>query len=147
MYRLLPLFIWTVCGSAIIPLTFALPLIAHQEKAGESVGVMIHLDPDDSPYAGKPTLTWFMLTRPGGSMVAPTTCNCRVAVYNARNQAIARNLPLSTMALEGHQKGHRAIRTTITFPQSGAYTVVLTGQANDQSFAPFETKFLVTVRP
>lgn len=97
MYRLLPLFIWAVCGSAIIPLAFALPLTAHQEKIGTSIGAMIHLDPDDSPYAGKPTLTWFMLSRPGGSMVAPTTCNCRAAVYNARNQAIAQNLPLSTL--------------------------------------------------
>jgi hypothetical protein len=51
MYRLLPLFIWTVCSSAIIPIAFALPLIAHQEKTASSVGAMIHLDPNDSPYA------------------------------------------------------------------------------------------------
>ncbi|MBW4472161.1 MAG: hypothetical protein KME45_17410 [Stenomitos rutilans HA7619-LM2] len=147
MYRLLPLFIWAMCSSAIIPLAFALPLIAHQEQTGASVGVMIHLDPNDSPYASKPTLTWFMLTRRGGNMISPTTCNCRVTVYDGRNQAIARSLPLSTMELEGHQKGHRAIRTTITFPKPGAYTVVLSGQAKDKSFAPFETKFPVTVRP
>ena len=147
MYRLLPIFIWTVCSSAIIPLAFALPLIAHQEKTGSSVGAMIHLDPNDSPYAGKPTTTWFMLTRRGGTMISPSTCNCRVAVYDSRQQSIAPHLPLSTMSLEGHQKGHKAVRTTITFPKPGAYTVVLAGQAKDKSFEPFELKFPVTVRP
>jgi hypothetical protein len=147
MYRLLPLFIWTVCSSAIIPIAFALPLIAHQEKTASSVGAMIHLDPNDSPYAEKPTLTWFMLTRRGGAMVSPSTCNCRVTVYDSRQQAIAQPLPLSTIALEGHKKGHQGIRTTITFPKPGAYTVVLAGQANDKSFEPFEIKFPVTVRP
>ncbi|XGV97365.1 MAG: hypothetical protein ACAF41_32180 [Leptolyngbya sp. BL-A-14] len=147
MNKILPFLLWTVCISAIMPLAFALPLLAHQEQTASSVGAMIHLDPNDSPYAGKPTLTWFMLTRKGGSMISPATCNCRITVYNARNQAIARDLPLSTMEIEGHQKGHRAIRTTITFPKAGAYTVVLSGQAKDKSFAPFEIKFPVTVRP
>ncbi|MBW4580762.1 MAG: hypothetical protein KME42_14445 [Tildeniella nuda ZEHNDER 1965/U140] len=147
MYRLLPIFIWTVCSSSIIPLAFALPLIAHQEKTGNSVGAMIHLEPDDSPYAGKSTLTWFMLTRSGGDMVSPSSCNCRVAAYNAQNQAIAQQLPLSPISLEGHQKGHQGIQTTIMFPESGAYTVVLSGQAKDKSFAPFEIKFPVIVRP
>lgn len=147
MYRLLPIFIWTVCSSSIIPLAFALPLIAHQEKTSNTVGAMIHLDPKDSPYARKPTLTWFMLTRRGGNMVAPSTCNCRVSVYNAQSQTIAEQLPLSPISLEGHQKGHQGIRTTITFPKSGAYTVVLSGQARDKSFEPFELKFPVTVRP
>ena len=147
MHRILPFFIWTVCSSAIIPLAFALPLIAHQERMGTSVGAMIHLDPNDSPYAKKPTLTWFMLTRRGGSMISPSDCNCHVAVYNARNQSIAHDLPLSTMSMEGHQKGHQAIRTTITFPKPGAYTVVLSGQSKDRSFEPFELKFPVTVRP
>ena len=146
MYRILPIFIWVVCSSAIIPLAFALPLIAHQEQTGTSVGGTIHLDPNDSPSAGKLTKTWFMLTR-RGAMIAPSTCNCRVAVYDARQQAIAPHLPLSTMPLEGHQKGHQGIRTTIVFPKPGAYTVVLSGQANDQSFAPFTLKFPVMVRP
>ncbi|MBC7972582.1 MAG: hypothetical protein H7Z11_21050 [Verrucomicrobia bacterium] len=88
-----------------------------------------------------------MLARRGGSMISPSACNCRVAVYNVHNQSIARNLPLSSMAMEGHQKGHAAIRTMITFPKPGAYTVVLAGQAKDKSFAPFELKFPITVRP
>ena len=119
MYRILPIFIWVVCSSAIIPLAFALPLIAHQEKTSASVGATIHLEPNDSPYARKPTLTWFMLTRRGGAMLSPSTCNCRVAVYDSRQQAIAHHLPLSTMAMEGHKKGHEAIRHDDHVSQSG----------------------------
>ncbi len=147
MHRILPIFIWTICSSSIIPLAFALPLIAHQERMGAKVGAMIHLDPNDSPYAGKPTLTWFMLTRRGGDMISPSNCDCSVAAYDSRNQAIAHHLPLSTITLEGHKQGHEGIRTMITFPNPGAYTVVLSGQANDKSFESFEVKFPVTVRP
>ncbi|GEM_PF-1670726 len=57
MHRILPLFIWTVCSSSIIPLALALPLIAHQNQKASDVKTMIHLAPNDFPYAGKPTLT------------------------------------------------------------------------------------------
>lgn len=108
---------------------------------------MIHLDPNDSPRAKKASKTWFMLMRPGDKGIPPETCACQVTVYNARNQVVARNLPLSTTAVEGHKKDHRAISTTITFPKPGAYTVVLAGKAKNNSFETFQLKFPVTVRP
>lgn len=148
MHRILPIFVWTVCGFAIAPSIFNSPLTAHQEKTvPRNLTAMIHLEPNDSPYAKKPTMTWFMLTRTNGDMIAPATCNCRVAAYDSSNQPIAQQLPLSTMQMEGHKKGHKAIRTTITFPKPGSYTVVLSGQAKDRSFNSFELKFPVTVRP
>ncbi|NJP12035.1 MAG: hypothetical protein HC866_23290 [Leptolyngbyaceae cyanobacterium RU_5_1] len=147
MHKILPIFVSTVCGFSIAPLIIVPPLIAHQQQNAANVEVMIHLDPDDSPFAGKPTLTWFMLMRNNGDMIAPANCNCRVTAYDSGNKAIAHHLPLSTIQLEGHKKGHQGIRTTITFPKPGSYTVVLSGQARDNSFNPFELKFPVTVRP
>jgi len=147
MHRILPIFILTVCGISISPFVFALPMLAHQQQSVVGVNAMIHLEPNDSPYAGKSAKTWFMLTRSTGEMISPANCDCHVAAFNAHNHAIAEYFPLSAMAMEGHQTGHQAIQTAITFPKPGAYTVVLSGKAKDNSFKPFELKFPVIVRP
>ncbi|GAP95535.1 hypothetical protein [Leptolyngbya sp. NIES-2104] len=147
MNKILPILGLTVGGIAIA--SIAVPnSSAHQKLiSNNNVAVMVHFDPNDLPYANKPSETWFMLMRNGGEMISPANCDCQVAVYDSQNRAIAKQLPLSTKPIEGHQKGHEAIRTAITFPMAGAYTVILTGQAKDQSFAPFELKVSVTVRP
>ncbi|KAM3113934.1 hypothetical protein [Phormidesmis sp. 146-33] len=147
----------SICLATVLGVTLApfwlLPLEAHQQKAApNSVGAMIHLEPDDSPYAGKSTMTWFMLTRRGGAMISPATCDCQVTAYATGKQGskpiwMTDRLPLSTIEMAGHQKGHRAIRTNITFPKPGAYVVVLSGKSKDGSFNPFEMKFPITVRP
>jgi hypothetical protein len=138
-----------ICGGISAPLMLSSSLRAHQTQPtnAEKVNAMIHLDPEDSPIAGKASLTWFMLTRSNGKMIAPANCACQVNVYNASGQVIMRGLPLSTMAVAGHEKGHEAIQTKITFPRPGAYKVMLSGKSKDKSFAPFEVKFSVTVRP
>jgi len=146
MPKTLLVFGWVACSFLAVSL-FDTASIAHQTVKTSDVEAMIHLDPNDQPYAGKSTLTWAMLTRRGGEMISPAKCNCRMVAYDSQNRAIARNLPLSSMQMEGHKQGHEAIRTTIKFPKPGAYTVVLTGQAKDKSFAPFEFKVPVTVRP
>jgi hypothetical protein len=155
MRKVLPILMTTVLGVSLAPLIGVLPLEAHQQKmAANSVGAMIHLEPEDKPYAGKSTMTWFMLTRPGGAMIPAATCNCRVVAYAAgksdsktKSAWMNDRLPLSMMDMAGHQKGHQAIRTNITFPKPGSYVVVLSGKAKDGSFDPFEMKFPVTVRP
>jgi hypothetical protein len=150
MTKLLPISLMMTAGLVIaVPFLSMQPISAHQTQADpdSNVIVMIHLDPQDSPYAGKSTLTWFMLTRSNGEMIAPTTCNCQVKVYNGKNVEIANHLPLSLMSVEGHEVGHKAFRTQITFPKPGTYTVVVLGTAKDKSFSAFERKFSVTVRP
>lgn len=147
MHKILPVFGLTVCGLTIASMV-ASTSSAHQKLVSSGdIAVMAHFDPNDLPYARKSSDTWFMLMRRGGEMISPANCDCRVSVYDSRNRAIAEQLPLSTKPIEGHQKGHELIRTAITFPMAGAYTVVLSGQSRDKSFAPFELKVPVTVRP
>ncbi len=157
MHKISQIFTTTLIGAALSPLISVLPLNAHQHKmtASKNVGAMIHLEPNDSPAAGKATTTWFMLTQRGGAVIAPANCDCRVVAYDSGKKATskaksswsAERLPLSTIAMEGHQTGHQGIQTTITFPKAGAYWVVLSGKSKDGSFDPFELKFPVTVRP
>jgi hypothetical protein len=135
-----------LCGFTVMPLIAPSSLTAHQQQQASDVQTMIHLDPNDSPIVGKPTLTWFMLKRSNGDMIDPANCNCKITAYDANKKAIARHFPISTMQMEGHEQGHKALRTTIIFPKRGSYTVVLSGQSRDKSFAPFELTFPVQVK-
>lgn len=140
-------FMPVICGLLGAATIAVSPLAAHQQQNTTDLDVMIHLDPDDSPYAQKPSLTWFMLMRKNGDMVSPAACNCRAIIYDSRNQVIDRNLALSTMSIPGHKKEHQGLRTMITFPKPGKYKVVFSGQAKDNSFKSFNLAFPVTVRP
>jgi hypothetical protein len=118
-------------------------LIAHQHLTVGDIKATVHLVPDDSPYAGKPSLTWFHLMRADGETVPLSDCNCSLVVYDAQDQAIARP-QLAETAVEGHEK---PIGTTLTFPNAGQYELVFTGASNSDAFNPFELKVPVTVRP
>lgn len=144
MHKILPIFISAVCGLTFVPMIIALPLIAHQSRmtttSSDGVEAMIHVDPDDTPLAGQDSQTWFMLSQTNGRMISLERCNCQVMVYNASNEPIADDLSLSTLSVQGHD----VISTTINFPAPGPYTVVLSGTAKDESFAPFELEFPIT---
>lgn len=152
MTKLIALLIAVTCGLQSTLLISRLffwtsDALAHQSTAA-TLGATIHLDPNDMPQAGQASLTWFLLTQPNGILVTPERCNCQVAVYDSENQQIIQDLPLSTITLTGHQQtDHRAISTSIVFPVSGNYTVVLSGQSMDNSFEPFVLEFPVLVYP
>jgi len=45
------------------------------------VAAVFHIEPEHNPRAGKPSLTWFALTRKGGQLILLQQCNCQLAVY------------------------------------------------------------------
>ncbi len=116
--------------------------IAHQQQAISQIKATVHLEPDDSPYAGKPSLTWFHLTDSKDETVALSDCRCQLVVYDSQNQPIAYP-QLSESDIAGHEK---PITTTITFPSAGVYEMVFTGQSTTDRFEPFELRVPVTVR-
>lgn len=133
-------------ASLLVPaslLTASSNAIAHQDVTVGTVEVTVHLEPDDSPYAKIPSLTWFHLSHPDGETIPLSNCNCNLVVYNAQNQPIAQP-QLSETEVEGHEQ---PISTNITFPTPGTYQLVLTGEAKGDDFQPFELTVPVTVRP
>ncbi|HEY9643830.1 MAG TPA: hypothetical protein V6C57_25295 [Coleofasciculaceae cyanobacterium] len=150
MHRILPIFILSVFGISFAPLLWALPSIAYRQMTtSATVGATMHLEPNDMPHAGRASKTWFMLTQRGGSLIPSANCRCQMVVYDAGNRALSvgttavHQFPLSPVSVDHHQ----AIGTTVTFPKAGTYTVVLSGQAQDKSFDPFELIFPVVVNP
>jgi hypothetical protein len=117
--------------------------IAHQHLTVGTIQATVHLDPDDSPHATIPSLTWFHLSHPDGETIPLSNCNCNLVVYDAQNQPIA-HPQLSETEVEGHEK---PISTSITFPTPGTYQLVFTGEPKGDDFQPFELTVPVTVRP
>ena len=130
----------------LAPKVFIFEAKAHQVEIAGDVGGTIHLEPNDTPSAGTPTLTWFALVRQGGVSIPLADCNCQLTLYTQPYSASSTPIqtpPLRPVSEEGYENIPGA---EITFPQVGAYTLVITGepkQPND--FQPFELQFDVTV--
>ena len=127
-------------------LIFALPVFAHKVKLSQDVGATIHIEPNDTPRAGKSNLTWFALTRKGGKTIPLTNCKCTLSVYSQPYRP--ENTPLMKPSLKAvSAEGYQGIPgADITFPQAGAYELVLKGSpTRSGDFTPFELRFSVTV--
>jgi hypothetical protein len=142
MHRFLALFVSSVCGfSVVLTLGNLFSIAANQVTAPKTIAATIDLAPNHAPRAGQASLTQFRLTQAKGEIIPPANCACQIAIYNADQHLIMRNLPVSTMQVEGQP----VISTIITFPAPGVYRLVLTGQANDGSFKPFVLNFPIKV--
>lgn len=135
-----------------LPFTFLLftfllmlPATAHQVQIDQQVGGTTHIEPNDNPRAGEPSLIWFALTRKGGELIPLKQCQCELAVYKKPNtkSASLQKPALKAVTAEGYQGIPGA---DITFPQVGTYELVLKGKPiSTGNFQPFELKFTITV--
>ena len=124
----------------------ATPALAHQVHGSGEVGGTLHIEPNDTPRAGTASQVWIALTRRGGQTVPLSSCNCQLLVYSqprSRNATPLQQPSLRAIAIEGRQG---IAGTTLTFPQAGAYELVLRGRpVTSGAFTPFELRFSVTV--
>ena len=126
--------------------TFVVPVLAHQVEVSKDVGATIHLEPNDTPRAGKPTLTWFALTRKGGKVIPLAQCKCELEIYAQpyrKGDNPIYQPRLKTVSAEGYQDIPAA---DITFPRVGGYELILKGSpVVSGDFTPFELRFPITV--
>jgi hypothetical protein len=119
------------------------PAIAHKVQISGDIGGTLHIEPNDNPRAGEPSLAWFALTRQGGEVIPLEACNCQFAIYTQSGDAIVESPTLEPISAEGYNGIPGA---EITFPQVGAYELVLQGEPlTPEDFQPFEFRFPVTV--
>jgi hypothetical protein len=127
-------------------LLLAAPVAAHKTQISGSVGATQHIEPNDNPRAGEPSVAWYALTRQGGETIPLEACNCNLAVYNqpyTPGDVPILEPPLKPISAEGYQN---IPGTEITFPEVGAYDVILRGEPTTAGdFQPFELEFEVTV--
>jgi hypothetical protein len=124
----------------------ASPAIAHEVQISGNLGGTLHIEPNDAPRASQPSQAWFVLTRRGGQTIPLSNCNCHLAVYAepyTSGEAPVQEPALTAVSAEGRQGIPGA---TITFPEAGAYIIVLSGRpVTTGLFTPFELRFSITV--
>ena len=105
--------------------------------------------PSDTPHAGEEVLAWFALVRQGGEPIPLADCNCALAVYaQPEDQPYEGKTPDLSPNLEAiNAEGYQDIPgARLTFPDVGAYTLVLTGEPKQvEDFTPFSLAFEKTV--
>lgn len=131
---------------ALIATTTIFPASAHEVQISGDVGGTLHVEPNDTPSAGKSTRAWFALTRKGGEVIPLEQCNCQLAIYpepRPDEEAPLLTPPLKPVSAEKYQGIPGA---EITFPKPGAYQLQLSGKPQaGADFKPFQLKFDVTV--
>ena len=126
----------------------AVPVVAHNVEISNEVAATFHIEPNHNPRKEESTTAWFALTRRGGKTIPLSQCNCELNVYNLPRAADAS--PVLNPALQAIdvEKYREIPSASITFPQAGAYELVINGTAKDgTSFQPFELSYTVNVRP
>ena len=140
MFPLLPLrslFIVSLLGGNILS-----PAVAHDVQIADDVGATLHIEPNDIARAGAPTALWFALTQAGGKVIPLADCDCTLTLYDSQNVAVE-TPSLASISAEGFQDIPGA---TVTFPDVGAYELVLIGRPQTTTaFSEFELRFEVTV--
>lgn len=137
---------WLLLSVLVATVTTITPVLAHKVEISGDVGGTIHIEPNDSPQAGKAALTWVALTRKGGQVIPLQQCNCQLTVYSqprTKNASPLLQPPLKAVSTEGYKNIPGA---EIVFPKPGAYQVELKGTPKaGASFKPFVLNFDVTV--
>ena len=131
----------------VLSTAVAIPAIAHNVEISNEVAATFHITPNHNPQVGKPTQAWFALTRRGGGTIPLSECNCALNVYavpRADEDQPIMQPQLSAINVEKYQDIPGA---KIVFPQAGAYQLVISGTAKNDTFSPFELSYEVNVRP
>lgn len=136
--------------SSLLLFAFAdMPLLAHNVKVSQDVGVTFHIEPDHNPRVGTSSQAWFALTRQGGKLIPLEECLCQLKVYltNQGRRADTPSLTPDLVPISPEQ--YRNIPgADLIFPQPGIYDLELIGKpAIAGDFIPFSVSYPVTVKP
>jgi hypothetical protein len=124
----------------------ATPVFAHKVQIAEDIGGTLHIEPNDTPRAGEPSLTWFALTRQGGKVLSLEECNCKLSIYSLTSKQGDSPILIPSLKPVSAERYQGIPGAEIQFPQPGAYQLQLSGTPKiEGSFKPFELKFEVTV--
>lgn len=111
---------------------------AHSLQSDKGYTAVMHIDPDDDPLAGQPTVINFLIGKDGGS-------------YNQNNYSIAVDISAA-----GKQLHHSAVEpegfgdagdgiVKYTFPVINAYTIDLRGYLKTDPATQFHMSFIVRI--
>lgn len=100
---------------------------AHVLEADQTIGAVIHIDPDDDPIAGRVS-TFYFEFKDKTNRFTPQECECSVTIYQGEKS-------IYTQELYDHENEHDLINPSLsspsfsyTFQQKDLYRVELSGR-------------------
>lgn len=106
---------------------------AHELKTDNTIGVVLHVNPNDDPIAGESS-NFFFDIKDKSNQFDLANCDCYVIVAQQNKELSKQPLLTSSSAV------------SYTFPSKGIYTVSLQGKPYDAaSFTPFAVNYTIRV--
>ena len=125
---------------AVVLLILSAPAWGHVVLTDGTIGVTMHIDPDDAPIAGKPSRVYFWFKDTTGHL-DPNRCQGTFSV--ALDDWMVTSQPLFAQKDSGLISVHE-----VTFSKPGVYTVRVNGYPmGNVTFQPFLLQFSVRVEP
>src|SRR5688572_20253797 len=124
----------------LVELLLAAPTDAHILERNETIGAVLHIDPDDDPIVGIPATIFLDITDPTGHL-HPETCTCTVRVLRERTVIHEQS------AFDPSRGSALVAVATFTFPERAVYEIELTGEPKaEASFPVFTLKYPIRVQ-
>jgi hypothetical protein len=130
----------SLASGILLALAFVTPSWGHVVLTDGTIGVTMHIDPDDAPVAGKPSRFYLWFKDTSGHL---DPARCRGTFTVTQGDVLVSNQPLFAQAASGLISVHE-----VTFGHAGVYTVRVNGASlGVVSFQPFLLTFSVRVSP
>lgn len=111
---------------------------AHVLKQDHGISAVLHIPPEDAPVAGVPTTlnVSFADTKNAFNLA---NCNCQVILK--LDETVVQTTAITLVSQNANMQG----RSTVKFPQAGAYEIAVRGTAKNGSFPEFALEYPVHV--
>ncbi len=123
--------LYILCATFYISSVFA-----HVLKSDGSVGVVMHIDPEDDPIVGQPA-SFFLEFKEKNETFKADNCNCKLSIYKDGKEIFSQ--PLS---LDSSNSGVYQSAVYFTFPEKNVYTIKIAGLPKSEgNFQPFNLSY------
>lgn len=124
----------------IILLLFPQVSFAHVLETDNSVGAVIHIDPEDDPIVGQPSNIYFEF-KDKENKFRTDNCDCKVEIQKNGNLVF-------TSELFGDSNNPTVLSSAISyiFPETGKFQINVIGKPkNEENFTPFSLRYDIDV--
>lgn len=141
------LYILFIIFILLLPALIPSKVYAHVLETDGSIGVIMHIDPDDDPIGGEQSTFYFEFKDKENKMKL-SECDCAIEIYN--NEVKIFSSQLSNASKHAHASGQSSENSTsltFTFPAKGIYTMRLLGRPIEglETFRPFKIEDSIRV--
>lgn len=113
---------------------------AHELQTDGSIGVVMHIDPDDDPIVGKPSTLSFEVTD-SSKHFSPANCDCNLEIESGGKQLVN-----SLLQPDASNQSIFSFSLPFTFAQKGSFDVTFSGHPKvSGAFSDFKVLYQVPV--